>query len=425
MSSYLLNRNGNYHLRVRVPLDLSGIIPSAELVKSLKTRDCKQAHISARPYLQTIFQTFTLFRAGFITDDQARTHIDRALGRGVNARPEIIVVVTPLPLSRTLSSVISQYISDREKGWTIKTKMENEASLRLIVDIIGDVGVKSIDRDRVRNFRDILSRLPANLYKIFPALTIAQVLERMGTGGVTPMSITSVNKHLSRFSSVMAQCVKERLIEINPAEGLALKQRRKTDAERKAYSREDLTKIVQKLPRDPDHPERFWLPILAMYSGLRLDELCQLYVEDVKVVDGVLCLDVNDSHDKKLKTLSSSRLVPIHPRLVDLGFLEYVKGMQEQKHPRLWMNLERREADGYGSAYGKVFQRFNRKYITDDPQKTFHSLRHTFADTLKQRGVQESLISELMGHSNSNITTGRYGKRYRPKVLLDAIRKLE
>ena len=58
-------------------------------------------------------------------------------------------------------------------------------------------------------------------------------------------------------------------------------------------------------------------------------------------------------------------------------------------------------------------------------ERGFHSLRHTFADTLKQQGVQENLISELMGHANSSITTGRYGKRYQAKVLLEVVRRLD
>lgn len=89
------------------------------------------------------------------------------------------------------------------------------------------------------------------------------------------------------------------------------------------------------------------------------------------------------------------------------------------------MNLNRRASDGYSNAIGKWFQRFNRKHVTDDPQKSFHSLRHSFADNLKQKGVQESMISELMGHVNSSITTGRYGKRFQPSLLLKALNMLE
>jgi hypothetical protein len=71
MSSYLLNRNGNYHFRIRVPSDLSGFISSVELVKSLKTKDKKEARVVALPYLQSVSKTFSLLRSGFITGEQA------------------------------------------------------------------------------------------------------------------------------------------------------------------------------------------------------------------------------------------------------------------------------------------------------------------------------------------------------------------
>jgi integrase len=117
--------------------------------------------------------------------------------------------------------------------------------------------------------------------------------------------------------------------------------------------------------------------------------------------------------------LSSKRIVPVHPRLLELGFLGYVSKCSEEG--RLWDNLTWCKVNGYSNSLGKWYQRFNRKNVTDDPLKTFHSFRHTFADTLKQLGVQESMISELMGHANDSITTGRYGKRYQSKVLLEAV----
>jgi hypothetical protein len=72
MSSYLLNRNGYYHVRIRVPFDLTSIIPAAELVKSLKTKDKSIAKVAALPYCQTILKTFSLLRTGFISAEQGR-----------------------------------------------------------------------------------------------------------------------------------------------------------------------------------------------------------------------------------------------------------------------------------------------------------------------------------------------------------------
>lgn len=423
MYFYLLNRRGHYHFRLRVPADLSHVIISHELVKSLKTTEEKQACLTASYYLQRIQKTFSLFRSGYISEEQVRDRIDDVLGRRKN---KINFVIASSCTGAQLSSVIAAYISEKERNWTLKTKMENEASFGLLIDIIGDVTIENINRETARQVRELLCILPANVHKRFPEATIPQVLEMIQAGGGhPPMSITTINKHLSRFSSLMGYCVKEAMLKSNPAERMTLKQKRKADEERKPYSPDELKMIIEKLPRTDDEPERYWIPLLGMFTGMRLDELCQLYVEDIKDYQGIPCIHVNDEKDKKLKTLSSNRVVPVHPKLCELGFLEYVKKVREAGCPRLWMNLKRREADGYGSAYGKVFQRFNRKHITADPLKSFHSFRHWYANKMKQQGVQESVIAELMGHANPSVTMGRYGKRYEPKVLLDAIKKLD
>jgi hypothetical protein len=83
MSSYLLNRKGNYHVRIRIPADLCSVFLAAELVKSLKTKDRQTAVLAALPYRQSILKTFSLLRSGFITGEQAREWIDSALNRTV------------------------------------------------------------------------------------------------------------------------------------------------------------------------------------------------------------------------------------------------------------------------------------------------------------------------------------------------------
>ncbi|TGU70706.1 site-specific integrase [Geomonas terrae] len=447
MSSYLLNRNGHYHVRIRIPSDLTAVIPATELVKSLKTTDAKAARLAALPFRKDIFSTFTLYRSGFISGEQARESIDRTLNRKGKATPSPTFSRAPdapcapsptdsLPVAcpslkpsppMLLSTAVNQYVNDRKNGWGAKTRMENEGSYRLMLDLLGDAEVASLDRLAVRSLRDKLIVLPANLFKLYPTQTAREVLELIQVSpspDLPPMSITTVNKHISRLSSLMKHCMKEGYLTSNPAVGLKIKQKRRPDEERKAYTAEDLKRITANLPPKENKPERYWVPLVGMMSALRLDESCQLYTEDVKEIDGVWCFDVNDEGDKKLKTLSSKRIVPVHPTLISLGFLDHVASMKVAGHPRLWMNLHWRKEDGYGNAFGKWFQRFNRQHVTTDPLKSFHSLRHSFADTLKQQGEQEAIISELMGHANGNITTGRYGKRYRAKALFEAMNRL-
>ena len=87
MFSYLQNRRGNYQVRVRVPRDLSSVIPQADIIKSLKTRDRKTARDSALPYLQIISQTFSLIRSHFITPEQVQERLYSLLGKAKEVQP--------------------------------------------------------------------------------------------------------------------------------------------------------------------------------------------------------------------------------------------------------------------------------------------------------------------------------------------------
>jgi integrase len=159
-----------------------------------------------------------------------------------------------------------------------------------------------------------------------------------------------------------------------------------------------------------------------MLSGLRREEICQFYPSDVRQVGDVWCFDVNcNSDDKSLKTESSNRLVPVHSKLISLGFIKFVetrKGSHNLWGFKKWQTQ-------WGKQFGNWFSRFFcRQYISPDPLKCFHSFRHYAADHLKQNGFQEVLIAELLGHTNDSITTGRYGKKFLPPKLVDAVESL-
>ena len=158
---------------------------------------------------------------------------------------------------------------------------------------------------------------------------------------------------------------------------------------------------------------------------MRLNEICQLHCDDVKQVEGVSCFDINaNTPDKMLKSSAATRTVPVHPRIIDLGFLDYAKSMQTKGERRLWPRLKHRR-DGYGQDLSRWFGRFSDEHVVNDRKKVFHSFRHNFTDALKQKGVQEVTIAELVGHENPSITTGRYGKRLQPGPLLEALQKLD
>ncbi|QWV98638.1 site-specific integrase [Geomonas nitrogeniifigens] len=411
--NHLITYKGYYYFYIRIPSDLKHLFPCTFIKKSLKTKIETEAREQVIPIEHKVSKCFRLIRSGLLAEDQVASVVSELLPYKMKGKKQVAF---------KLSDIIRRYITCNEKTWAPKTKLENEGSFKLILDIMGDVNLETITKQVVLDFRNTLITLPPNMYKLYSGRTIKQIL---AMDGITPMSTTSANKHLTRLSSLLKYAVQEGRMRANYAESMQVQDKRRSDEVRKAYSLEDIKKVVEHLPLQKDYPERYWVPVLGMFTGMRLDEICQLHVEDVHEHGGIWSININDHGDKKLKNTASRRIIPIHPTVLSLGFIGYVEALKAQSCQRLWNNLHRRDADGYGSAFGKWFQRFNREYVTTDKAKVFHSFRHTVADTLKQAGVQEVVIAEILGHANDSMTMSRYGKRYQPKVLLEALMHLD
>ena len=325
-----------------------------------------------------------------------------------------------------LPDLIKDYVEEcvLRKRWDEKTQAENQSILNVFLEIVGEVDVSSITRQKMTEVFQSIQRLPANRNKrvAYRGKSIRELLEM---DIPAPMSTITVNKYMNRISSLFKWAVQQGFMDRNPAVGLSVKQMKKASEYREVYTNEELKKLEESVQGfQEDNPERYWIPLIAMYSGMRLNEICQLYLEDLRKVDGIPCFHINGKGDRKLKNPSADRMVPVHPALQDLGFLECIEKIRKQEAERLWPNLKKGR-DGYGQAFSKWFQRHNDKHITDNPKKVFHSLRHTVINSLKQQGVPETIIGEIVGHAHESITTGRYGKEYRPKVLLEALKKLD
>ena len=87
--------------------------------------------------------------------------------------------------------------------------------------------------------------------------------------------------------------------------------------------------------------------------------------------------------------------------------------------------LKYKEGHGYAHDFSKSYRNFNKRYVTQDNKKVFHSFRHNFTDNLKQQGLQESMIAELVGHSVKSMTFSRYGKEFNPAILRENMLKLD
>jgi integrase len=157
---------------------------------------------------------------------------------------------------------------------------------------------------------------------------------------------------------------------------------------------------------------RYWIPLVALYSGMRLGEIAQLLVSDVREIEGTWVMYVTDEGDpdKTLKTVGSRRVVPVHSELIALGFLGYHEARKKDGSARLFPEIEP-DARGFMSG---VPSKFLNVYLDRIGVKTkrlaVHSFRHLFTDRLRGAGHLDHEFGFILGHGDRfKSTTGRYG----------------
>jgi len=335
--------------------------------------------------------------------------------------------VSPVKVQKgpKLSEVSSLYLKEqRREGVSEKTLADKLSVVHLLVRIVGDLPMRQIGREQARLFKDTALKLPPRMGQLPP-----KPLEKLIAEADSTISNTTFNNYVKNLVTLFGFAVREGYCDLNPFQGLRIQQRQKANEQRSRFSEEELQRILSSTSTVFDHkkPHRYWLPLLGLYTGARMNELCQLYVDDVVQMDGIDCLHIRSTRiDQKLKNASSERLIPIHSRLKELGFLTFIESQRSLGHARVFAELSLHKRHGYSHIPSRWFAGVREKLGLKGgaEKKDFHSFRHTVADHLKQQGIAESLIGGLLGHTTGGVTFTRYGKDYKPEVIAPIVEKL-
>jgi len=229
-------------------------------------------------------------------------------------------------------------------------------------------------------------------------------------------------------SSVLRWAANQGFIEQNPIEGLIPTGNKGNSRDaRHPFTPEDLQKLFSTeihTNRKMLHPYYYWLPLLGLYTGARIEELCQLYTSNIQVIDDTPCFCIDDSKpDQHLKNGASRRLIPIHQQLLDLGFIEFVESRRKTGRDCLLFTGLKPINDKYSHNASKWFGRF-RTGLSIEQGKVFHSFRHTTADSLRATRANDYEIKRILGHVTGSDTHDRYGSNSNVKNLNTVIQSI-
>jgi integrase len=295
--------------------------------------------------------------------------------------------VLPGPANLTVGQYLESWLGDIE-GTIRRHTYEQYKSVvgKHLVPEIGRTKLKQISRPAIRR-----------LYR-----------EKKQTG----LSSRTVEYIHVTLHKALKDAAEDGLINTNPAQGLKLPQR---DAkETKALSPEQVGALLEGAREDRLEA----LYVVALHTGLRRGELLALRWNDVDFEKGTIRVDESlDQHGafhapKREESRRTLRLTPF-----SLAALKAHRARQNEERLRVgerWEDNDLVFPNTVGkpmnpsNLYRREFRPLLSKASLEDEGFTFHSLRHTFATTLAERGIHPATAQKLLGHKDIRMTLAIY-----------------
>ena len=190
----------------------------------------------------------------------------------------------------------------------------------------------------------------------------------------------------------------------DPFDGVTVAGAKTAKSNRKEFSLDSLREIFRDPPTLDEIPDSagkhaaFWIPLLALYTGARREELAGLLIEEVGETEGTIFLHFKDNKLRKLKNDTSERMTPLHSELTLLGFRHYLSAVKTAGVERLFPGLVR--SDGVADWFiPHVKSRIGATGFMQD----LHSFRHTFKTASRNVPLSTEIHDAITGHKTPSV----------------------
>lgn len=326
-----------------------------------------------------------------------------------------------------LSVAFEDFLTVHRANWKEiggSEKTYRQSYFPLLLGVTGDINTNQITKAHINDLVKILLVYPANKNKIekYKNLAVRDFL-------TVPADINdrqkpyTTKKYKGNIGTFLRWLRTSDYTSIDldaPLAAIKIKKSVATD-DQSVFTSDDIRKLfnskqyVQGLHKTAS---RFWVPLIGLYTGARLNEICQLGKDDIYIEEStarwVISFNENDDvENKSIKKPHHARLVPIHKKLIELGLLDYVK-LITKKNSMIFPDLTYRRDE---NKYGHDIQRwFNRTYLNKrncnvtTENTSFHSFRHTLISHLSiVHNLHENKMAKGVGQLPKG---GEYETRY-------------
>jgi integrase len=373
---------------------------------------------------------------------------------GDPAPPAVALPIAPQPTAEAagsdtplLSKLVPgflEFMKDKElRGQTLA---QNTTTLRMFKEVCGDKPIGTYTRRDTGAFYDLLKKLPAKWDKSreWRGLSLVEIVTKAeGRDDVSRLTMKTMKRHFSALGPLFDYAMQRGLFagENNPAHGFDFPTKRNTPRARKAWDMARLKTLFASPVWTGCHPHfrsrpgteiikdaRYWLPVLALFHGNRLEEFAQLRREDIDQEDGIWFFRLTDEDGRKLKNAQSKRRVPMHPTVIAMGFLKHVEENAPRPSDNVFPELRPGGKDGrLGFYVTKWWTEYRKEVGVYEKGQDYHALRHTVVTALFAASVPQSHIELIVGHAGQGMSAGKYrdADQVPLRVLYEAICKLD
>ena len=311
--------------------------------------------------------------------------------------------------STSWETLVEKWAAERQPR--AKTRSAHLSVARQFTDFLEGAPAERVTKADVRRFKDHLVELrttPANL-----------------------------KTKLSRLKTLINYGYENDLVGVRAADGIRIvvsKERKRRPFDGEALNKLFLGPVHQSGERPPQGrgEASFWMPLIALHTGARLEEIAHLTVDDVVKLpflngDGAageawFFRFLSDAETKReLKTADSERHTPVHPDLQRLGLLRYVTDLRERGEAQLFPALTLHASGRRAHKWGQWFSSYLRADCgVVDRKVVFHSFRHLFKDNCRNSGIPEELQRAMMGHEGRDVAD-RYGDGFARSQIVEGM----